>query len=199
MQAYWQKEFPHFRQDVPAGRDAILQRRGADRLRAGVRGHGTLLLPVDEYVYVDLGFYDELRTRFGAPGDLAQAYVIAHEFGHHVQHLLGVVEQTGPTGTAEANSVRTELQADCYAGVWAENAADTGFLEPPTAAQVGDALNAAAAVGDDRIQQETSGVVNREDVDPRIEPAARSLVQCWLSGRRPGRVRHVQGAGLIAR
>jgi uncharacterized protein len=125
---------------------------------------GPFYCPLDERVYIDLGFYDELRTRFGAPGDFAQAYVLAHEIGHHVQHLLGTdaqVRRTQESNPRLANelSVAMELQADCYAGIWAHSTEERQLLE---SGDVEEGLGAAAAVGDDRIQRQTTGEVHAE-------------------------------------
>ena len=123
---------------------------------------GPFYCPGDDNLYIDLGFYDELRRRFGAPGDFAQAYVIAHEIGHHVQNLAGIEQQVrqlqrGRPADANALSVRMELQADCFAGVWGHSAAQRGLLEP---GDLEEGLTAAAAIGDDRIQRSSGQSVN---------------------------------------
>jgi predicted metalloprotease len=122
---------------------------------------GPFYCPQDGTVYIDLSFYDDLRQRFGAPGDFAQAYVLAHEIGHHVQNLLGTstqvreLQQRDP-GRANDASVRLELQADCYAGVWGHATQQRQILED---GEVDEALQAAAAIGDDRLQKQSQGRV----------------------------------------
>ncbi|HEX6281923.1 MAG TPA: neutral zinc metallopeptidase [Nitrososphaera sp.] len=125
---------------------------------------GPFYCPVDEKVYIDLSFYRDLRDRYGAPGDFAQAYVIAHEVGHHVQNLLGIMEQVHSaqqqaSSQVDANrlSVLLELQADCFSGVWAHNAdRSRDILEQ---GDIEEGLNAASSIGDDRLQMESQGQV----------------------------------------
>ncbi|MBS1590413.1 MAG: neutral zinc metallopeptidase, partial [Bacteroidetes bacterium] len=122
---------------------------------------GPFYCPSDEKVYIDLSFYDELKNRFHAPGEFAMAYVIAHEVGHHVQHLLGIsdkvhqLQQQGSQEQANALSVRLELQADFLAGMWAHHAQQMKNILDPN--DIDDALAAANAIGDDRLQQEAQG------------------------------------------
>ncbi len=132
----------------------------------GKSAMGPFYCPLDEKVYIDLSFYQELRDRFKAPGEFAEAYVIAHEVGHHVQKLLGISEKVhaaqerASEQQARALSVRLELQADCFAGVWAQRADSMRHIIEP--GEVEQALNAASAIGDDRLQQQSRGYVTPE-------------------------------------
>lgn len=138
-----------------------------DRTRSGCgtssAAVGPFYCPPDEHVYIDLSFYQELARRFGAPGDFAQAYVIAHEVGHHVQNLLGIEKRAraagGPAEGADSDSVKLELQADCFAGIWAHSTQQRDLLEK---GDVEEGLAAAAAVGDDRLQKQATGTVQPE-------------------------------------
>lgn len=166
VQHTWDEKLPSFRPGTAYHHaklvlftDATSTACGAGRAAAG-----PFYCPGDERVYVDLGFFDELAQRFGAKGDFAQAYVIAHEVGHHVQNILGTSEKVSasPRGRqlgATGLSVRLELQADCFAGVWAHSTDQRKLLE---AGDVDEALGAAAAVGDDRLQRAATGTVHPE-------------------------------------
>lgn len=161
IQAYWTSAFATSGNPYKPVDTVLFS--GATRSGCGTASAATgpFYCPRDELVYLDLDFFTELRARFGAQGgSLAQGYVLAHEYGHHVQDLLGRLSESGGGAGATGRSVRTELQADCFAGVWANHATSTGYLEPITDAQIADALDAASAVGDDRIQKATSGAVD---------------------------------------
>jgi uncharacterized protein len=161
LDAYWSEAFAGqggFQQpEVYVFSDAVSTACGS-----ATSAVGPFYCPLDQSIYIDLGFYDEIERRLGADGGpFAEMYVMAHEYGHHVQNLLGLLE-AGRDAGAEGGAVRTELQADCFAGVWAGNAVATGYLEPLTDEQVDQALDTAAAIGDDRIQERTQGQVNPE-------------------------------------
>ncbi|MEA2556032.1 MAG: uncharacterized protein QOI60_1363 [Actinomycetota bacterium] len=160
IQEYWSGQIKGYRLSPTV----FFTSRTATACGPATTAVGPFYCPGDAKVYIDLGFYQELTTKLGATGGpLAEAYVLAHEYGHHVQDLLGVFDRTsGNTQGANSTSVRIELQADCYAGVWVDHAVRTGYITRITPADIAAALDAAGAVGDDRLQQEFQGHVNPE-------------------------------------
>jgi predicted metalloprotease len=164
VQNTWVREFTRLGREYERAKLVLF----TDAIRSGCgaadAAAGPFYCPEDQKVYIDLGFYDDLKNRFGAPGDFAQAYVLAHEIGHHVQHLLGLTDQVrqgqlARPERAAALSVRLELQADCLAGIWARSTGERRLLEE---GDVEEALGAASAVGDDRIQKQARGRVTPE-------------------------------------
>jgi predicted metalloprotease len=186
-QATWTRVFPEIGRRPYQETKLVLF---TDAVRSGCgfgrAAMGPFYCPEDRKVYIDLGFYRELRSRFGAPGDFAQAYVIAHEIGHHVQNLMGLSErvheeQRRDPSSAAALSVRLELQADCFAGIWAHSTRQRELLER---GDVEEALGAAAAIGDDRIQRQATGRVNPESwTHGSSEQRRRWLMRGMESGR----------------
>ncbi len=158
----WAGIFQSSGQEYPAPKLVLFSGQTPTACGSGQAAMGPFYCPGDQKVYIDLSFYQEMKTRFNAPGDFAQAYVIAHEVGHHIQHLMGTsdkVQQARQNARSEAQanqySVRLELQADCYAGVWAHHADGANrILEP---GDVEEAMTAAAAIGDDALQKQTQG------------------------------------------
>jgi predicted metalloprotease len=164
IQTYWQDAFARSGQRYQPARTQLFSGGTQTGCGAASSAVGPFYCPRDQQVYLDLGFFEQLQTQLGAEGGpFAQAYVIGHEYGHHVQNLLGTMERVGRSRSgAQSGAVRLELQADCYAGVWAHNAVRTGYIVELTDADIRQGLDAAAAVGDDRIQQRTQGQVNPE-------------------------------------
>lgn len=163
-QGFWRAEFAQQGDQYQDAKLVLFRDATGTTCGYGQSASGPFYCPPDRRVYIDLAFFQELGERFEAPGDFAQAYVLAHEIGHHVQNLAGVSDrvqrarQARPDAANEL-SVRLELQADCYAGVWAHSAAQRGLLDP---GDVQEGLAAAAAVGDDRLQRASTGRVNPE-------------------------------------
>lgn len=186
-QSFWERRFAEM--GAQYQRAPLVLFRDATQSTCGFAqaATGPFYCPGDNKVYIDLAFYSDLDRRFGAPGDFAQAYVLAHEIGHHVQTLLGVeakVRQLQQTNPDQSNQVqvRMELQADCLAGIWGNDAARKGLLAE---GDVEEGLGAAAAVGDDRIQQNTQGHVNP---DAFTHGSSDQRMQWFMKGMRLGRI-----------
>jgi uncharacterized protein len=153
----WHEIFRSMGREYPEPQLVIFDGATQTACGFGQTAMGPFYCPRDASVYIDLSFYRDLRERFGAPGDFAQAYVIAHEVGHHVQNVAGTLERASTGGKGpNSDAVRVELQADCYAGVWGNFAQKRGKLEM---GDIEEALNAASSIGDDRLQQQTQGRV----------------------------------------
>jgi predicted metalloprotease len=162
IQSFWRDEYSRTGQQYTAAPTRLYSDAVQSGCGSASSAVGPFYCPTDTRIYIDLAFFDDLQTRFGARGGpFAEGYVIAHEYGHHIQNLTGALAQSGGQG-AGSGAVRVELQADCLAGVWANNAASTGYLQPLTDAQIAEGIDAAAAVGDDRIQEKVQGQVNPE-------------------------------------
>ena len=186
IQAYWTNAYPQMTGQAYGDAQTTLfdgsVETGCGTATSDV---GPFYCPADQNIYLDLGFFEQVVTTLGAQNaPLTQAYVTAHEYGHHIQNLSGVLSraQDGDTGP-QSNAVRVELQADCYAGVWTGNAEATGYIEPITNDQVAVALEAARAVGDDRIQSKTQGQVTPESW---THGSSAQRQQWFLTGYRSG-------------
>jgi len=168
VQSFWEDQFRASGSDYPETVTVLFTNGTQTGCGVASSATGPFYCPADKKVFLDPGFFDELSRRFGAPGDFARAYVIAHEYGHHVQDVLGTmdqVQQQQTSGNANELSIRLELQADCYAGMWANWVMahpDQANVESITDEDVREGLNAAAAVGDDRIQEQATGTIDKE-------------------------------------
>ena len=166
VQSFWEEQFAARNSDYPETVTVLFSDGTQTGCGAATSATGPFYCPADEKVYLDPDFFRELSNRLGAPGDFAQAYVIAHEYGHRVQDVLGTMDQVHSGGNTNEQSIRLELQADCYAGMWARDVwkdPDQADVESIDQADIREAIGAAQAVGDDRIQQQATGRIDPEN------------------------------------
>jgi predicted metalloprotease len=160
VQDTWTQQFQRANRNYPRAKLVLFTDQVRSACGFASAASGPFYCPSDQRAYIDLGFYRELAQKFGAAGDFAQAYVIAHEIGHHVQNVLGIEKRVGNDRAGENSaSVRLELQADCFSGVWAHSTKQRALLD---AGDIEEGLNAAAAIGDDRLQRSAGRSVNPE-------------------------------------
>ncbi len=184
----WNALFKQLGRNYGEPKVVIFERATRSACGTGQSAMGPFYCPLDQTVYIDLAFYRALQERFKAPGDFAQAYVIAHEVGHHVQNQLGIMEKTQALrqrlNEAQSNalSVRVELQADCFAGVWAHHAGNRKLLD---AGDVEEAMRAAAAIGDDNIQRRTQGQIVPESF---THGSSEQRVRWFMTGMKSGQI-----------
>jgi predicted metalloprotease len=184
----WNTLFRQLGRDYGEPKVVIFERATRSACGTGQSAMGPFYCPLDQSVYIDLAFYRALQERFKAPGDFAQAYVIAHEVGHHVQNQLGIMEKTQALrqrlSEAQSNalSVRVELQADCFAGVWAHHAGNRNLLD---SGDVEEAMRAAAAIGDDNIQRRTQGQIVPESF---THGTSEQRVRWFMTGMKSGQI-----------
>jgi uncharacterized protein len=184
----WNALFRQLGREYREPKVVIFERATRSACGTGQSAMGPFYCPLDQSVYIDLAFYRALQERFKAPGDFAQAYVIAHEVGHHVQNQLGIMEKTQALrqrlSEAQSNalSVRVELQADCFAGVWAHHAGNRKLLD---AGDVEEAMRAAAAIGDDNIQRRTQGQIVPESF---THGSSEQRVRWFMTGMKSGQI-----------